>query len=136
MILCDTGPLVAILNSNDSQHARCVAVLRQLPAAPLLTTLPCMVEAMYLLHRVGGAAAQARLWQMRREEKLWIHLRTSEELDRMEFLMEKYADVPMDFADASRVAAAESLAVKIIFTLDKHFYTYRINDKESFLIYP
>lgn len=136
MILCDTGPLVAILNRNDSQHERCVAALQALPAAPLLTTVPCIVEAMYLLRRVGGVAAQKRLWQMRREGKLVVHLHTEAELDRIEALMAQYADVPMDFADASLVVAAELLGLHVVFTLDSHFYAYRLGDGDAFVVYP
>lgn len=40
----------------------------------------------------------------------------------------------MDFADASLVAAAESLRTNRIFTLDGDFYVYRIADTESFEI--
>ena len=49
MILCDTGPLVALIDQDDSSHARCVAALRTLAAVLLLTTWPSWVEAMYLL---------------------------------------------------------------------------------------
>ncbi|GIV05773.1 MAG: pilus biogenesis protein [Fimbriimonadales bacterium] len=136
MILCDTGPLVAVLNRNDPQHARCAAVLRTLPAAPLLTTVPCLVEAMYLLRRVGGAEGQSRLWQMRQEGKLVIYLHTDAELDMIEARMRQYKDVPMDFADASLVVAAESLGLREIFTLDNHFYAYRVSTGEAFIVYP
>ena len=41
--------------------------------------------------------------------------------------MQRYADIPMDFADASIVAAAEQLGTDKVFTLDhKHFGIYRI----------
>ncbi|GIV08483.1 MAG: pilus biogenesis protein [Fimbriimonadales bacterium] len=136
MTLCDTGPLVALLNRNDPQHARCVEALPLLPPAPLLTTLPCLVEAMYLLRRVGGIEAQQRLWQMRQQAKLLVYLHTDAELDRMEPLMRQYADVPMDLADASLVAVAESLGLRVIFTLDKHFHAYRIHHQEAFVVYP
>lgn len=136
MILCDTGPLVALLNRNDPQHGRCAAAIQTLPAAPLLTTVPCLVEAMYLLRRVGGATGQDRLWQMRREGKLIVHFHTDEELDRMESLMRQYADVPMDFADASLVAVAERLGLREILTLDSHFYAYRLGTGEAFVVYP
>jgi predicted nucleic acid-binding protein len=42
-------------------------------------------------------------------------------------LMERYADHPMDLADASLVAAAESLGTRQVFTIDrKDFETYRV----------
>jgi predicted nucleic acid-binding protein len=62
VILCDTGPLVALVDQDNSAHARCVAALNALPASPLLTTWPCLVEAMYLLWRAGGLPAQEELW--------------------------------------------------------------------------
>ncbi len=40
--------------------------------------------------------------------------------------MEQYADRPMDFADASLVAAAEDLRLTRVFTIDRRdFLTYR-----------
>jgi predicted nucleic acid-binding protein len=50
--------------------------------------------------------------------------------------MEKYKDIPMDFADASLVAAAERLGTNKIFTLDSDFYIYRINGRKHFEIIP
>ena len=41
--------------------------------------------------------------------------------------MQRYADIPMDFADASIVAAAEQVGTGKVFTLDhKHFGIYRM----------
>lgn len=54
----------------------------------------------------------------------------------METLMRQYADVPMDFAGASLVVAAESLGLREIFTLDTNFYTYRLGTGEAFMVYP
>ncbi len=39
-------------------------------------------------------------------------------------------------ADGSLVAAAENLSVTRVFTLDSHFYNYRINGTESFDVVP
>lgn len=50
--------------------------------------------------------------------------------------MEKYRDVPMDLADASLVAAAETRGSKRIFTLDSDFYVYRLKDKDAFEVIP
>jgi hypothetical protein len=42
-------------------------------------------------------------------------------------LMERYADHPMDFADASLIVAAEALRTNRVFTIDRGgFETYRI----------
>ena len=51
--------------------------------------------------------------------------------------MERYADLPMDFADASLVALAEETGVRRVFTLDRRgFLTYRIGSKKTFTIVP
>ena len=50
--------------------------------------------------------------------------------------MEKYQDIPMDLADASLVAAAESHNLRRIFTLDSDFYVYRLHDKDAFEVFP
>jgi predicted nucleic acid-binding protein len=48
-------------------------------------------------------------------------------LSRAFELMQDYTDVPMDLADASLVAAAESLDTQKVFTIDrKDFAIYRI----------
>lgn len=46
--------------------------------------------------------------------------------------MERYRNVPMDFADASLVAAAETLRTRRIFTIDGDFCVYRVNDRDLF----
>jgi predicted nucleic acid-binding protein len=42
----------------------------------------------------------------------------------------------MDIADASLVAAAEALDQTRIFTIDAHFYAYRLNGKTPFDVVP
>ena len=47
--------------------------------------------------------------------------------------MEKYADKPMDFADASLVIAAQVLETQRIFTVDrKDFSAYRITSGHAY----
>lgn len=127
-MLTDTGPLVALVNRNDPHHAPCLTVLKRLPAAPLVTTWPCFTEAMYLGYRAGGFPAQAALWLFRTTGRLLIHDLADQEIARMQALMENYKDTPMDLADASLVAAAESLNLTRIFTVDSDFYVYRLAD--------
>jgi len=50
--------------------------------------------------------------------------------------MEKYSDIPMDLADASLVAAAESLGLRRVFTLDSDFRVYRIGGSTPFEVVP
>lgn len=127
MTLCDTGPLVALVDRDDPHHARCVAALQTLPAQPLLTTWPCLTEAMYLLWRAGGLPAQDELWGYLADRLVVLHIPATTEWERIRTLMQQYHDAPMDLADASLVTAAERCQLRRIFTLDRHFYAYRID---------
>lgn len=51
-------------------------------------------------------------------------------------LMEKYADRPMDLADATLVALAEERGLTQIFTLDEDFRIYRIRGRRHFDVVP
>ncbi len=83
---------------------------------------------MYLLHRAGGYAGQEALWRLVEAGRLELHAPDETELGRMAALMGKYQDLPMDFADASVVAAAERLGTRRVFTLDRDFLVYRFAD--------
>jgi uncharacterized protein len=134
--LCDAGPLVALIVESDPHHDRCLVTAQALPPEPLVTTWPCWAEAMYLVGRAGGFPAQQRLWRLRREGTLRLHLPGETEEQRMEALMLRYQDSPMDLGDASLVAAAETLGLRRVFTLDRHFLFYRINDTDTFEVVP
>lgn len=136
MTLCDTGPLVALVDRDDPHHARCKAALQTLPAQPLLTTWPCLTEAMYLLWRAGGAPVQDELWAYLADGLVVLHTPEVDEWTRMRVLMRQYHDTPMDLADASLIVAAERLHLRRIFTLDSHFRAYRIDGKHPFDIIP
>lgn len=127
-MLTDAGPLLAILDRGDTHHAACMAAARTLGRTPLLTTWPCFTEAMYLLGRSGGYLLQAGLWNLRNAGRLVLHDLTDAEIDRAASLMHRYQDTPMDFGDASLVAVAESGSHRQVFTLDRHFWIYRLAD--------
>ena len=47
-----------------------------------------------------------------------------------------YRNVPMDLADATLVALAESLGERRVFTVDSDFLIYRTRDGEAFELVP
>ena len=94
-----------------------------------------LTEAMHIVHKRVGGAAQEALWKMILRGDLILEHPSPGELARMAELMNKYNDRPMDFADASLVALAERLSVRKIFTLDRGgFSTYRVAGKSPFTI--
>jgi uncharacterized protein len=102
----------------------------------MVTTWPCLVEAMYLLGRAGGLAAQDELWGLLADGLVELNQPGAEILERLRALMHQYHDIPMDLADASLVVAAEDLATNRIITLDRHFHAYRIRGQHPFDILP
>jgi len=134
VILCDTGPLVALLDSDEERHADCRAEAIQLDF--LLTTWPCLTEAMHLIGRKFGFRRQQNLWHQVEIGAIVLHDSSVAEIVRMRQLMAQYQDLPMDLADASLVAAAEVLGVTRIFTLDNDFRVYRLADGRGFEIVP
>lgn len=136
MILIDTGPLVALIDKGQGKtHIKCVETYKTLTGS-LLTTWPCFTEAMYFLSELRGWSAQEILWEFINRKALYLHSANQEECQRMKILMKKYQDIPMDLADASLVATAESQKIKRIFTLDSDFYVYRLYDRDAFEVIP
>lgn len=133
-LLVDTGPLVALQKPNDSAHAPCVQVLRQMRSV-LTTTWPVVTEAIYLLG--FSFAAQEGILEMIEQGDLQLLPLDARDVPRMRALMHKYRDLPMDLADASLVLAAEREAVSTVFTLDRrHFGVYRLQRGKQLTIIP
>lgn len=135
MTLTDAGPLVALIDADEPDHEICALALQAL-ALPLLTTWPAFTEAMYLLGRAGGATGQQALWKLPLSGRLAIADLTQPAVERTATLMSKYADRPMDLADASLVALAEERGQRRIFTLDSDFRIYRFHGRAHFEIVP
>lgn len=135
MTLTDAGALVALYNPTDIYHAACVAVTPHL-SFPLQTTWPCLSEASYLLRREGGWPLVAALLEAIRAGYIGVHIPDENELRRVRELMLAYRDLPCDLADASLIATAETLKLTRIFTVDKHFYAYRLSDGTVLEVLP
>ena len=134
--LVDAGPLVALLDRRDPDHARCQETAASLPAEPLRTTWPCWTEAMYLLGKTGGHNYQDALWALWRSSWVRLHDLTEGETKRADALMAQYRDTPMDLADASLVALAERLDTTRVFSLDTDVLVYRLADGRAFEVVP
>ena len=123
MILVDTGPLVALFDPADGSHERCVETLRSIEE-PIGTTVPVLTEAFHLLS--PGSLGSQRLIDFVSAGGLLVWCLDDATLRRAFDLMVRYADFPMDLADASLVVAAESLGLRTVFTIDRDFAAYRI----------
>jgi len=123
MILVDTGPLVALFDPRDDDHENTKQLLATL-RSPLVTTLSVLTEVFHLLSPASRGAEALRDFIAARGMGVWFM--DAGLLARAFELMHKYADHPMDLADASLVTAAEALRTTSVFTLDRNdFSTYR-----------
>jgi predicted nucleic acid-binding protein len=91
--------------------------------APLMTCEAVIAESCYLLRDLPGAAA-AVLENVERGVFLISYDLTTSAV-RLRKLITKYADVPMDLADACLVEMATDLRTGRILTLDHDFQIYR-----------
>jgi hypothetical protein len=133
-LLLDTGAFVALVDRKETRHADCMAVLESWPG-PVVTTEAVLTETLYLVGP-DWRSQQVCLEFFLRDAFLLIPS-SAASLRRVSALMEKYRDIPMDYADATLVALAEELDSDQVFTLDRRgFAAYRMNRQKPFRIIP
>ena len=132
-LLLDTGALVGLLDRSQSVHPACVAFYDTWDG-PVVSTEAVLTESTHLLAGIAGGPAACIDFILRGG----IALVPSSELSlqRCKALLEKYADLPMDFADATLVVLAEELNTDLVFTVDGDFRVYRIRGRKHFRIVP
>lgn len=124
-VLVDAGPLVAFLDRDDPGHQAAVACFTQLKGRAV-TTWPVLTEAAHLLGKLGPAVP-ARLLELVARGVLETAPLTDADAARMAQMMGKYADLPMDLADASLVQVAEREGIATVVTFDRRdFRVYRV----------
>lgn len=125
--LVDSGPLIALFDRDDAHHQSVKAFLQN-HAARLLTTWPVLTETCAVL---PAACVQDFLTFVERGGAGVVDL-PAEAVSTIRALMDKYADRPMDFADASLVVLAVRLETDTILSLDADFTVYRLPGKKRF----
>ena len=127
-IVVDSGPLIALFDGSDQYHAAAVRFIER-NRQPLITNLPVVTEVVYVLDFSGEAQRDFLSWA---QPALTIDTGTVNDLPRIRAILEKYADLPADFADASLVALCERLKIWDIASVDSDFTIYRARDKRRF----
>jgi len=124
-VLVDSGPLLALFNATDHWHARVVAWLQAHPALALITTWPVLTEVCALLARRvhNQAALDFLLWVERGGVRVDVPGETS--LMQMRRIAQRFADLPLDLADASIAEAAERLGLRRVLSIDADLDVYR-----------
>ena len=132
-LLLDTGAFISLVDRSARQHSECVAVLEGW-RGPVVTTEAVLTET---LHLVGPGRENQRVCLEFFLRGAFVLVPCSKKsLRRVAELMEKYQDMPMDFADATLVALGEELETEWVFTLDRGFSIYRLHGKRRFRVLP
>ena len=129
--LIDTGAILALLDASDPWHDSCAAAMRE-TRLPLATTASVIGEVFHFV----GEHSLAKAWQSLRKGTITLAPILDGDLPDLERLMLKYADRPMDFADATLVRLAEREGLTTILTIDQDFDVYRIGGRKAFRVLP
>jgi uncharacterized protein len=129
--LIDTSAIVAVVDARDRWHAACHSALQAL-RLPLATTEAVLSETFHVLESHQAASA----WRFIRSGVMTIIAIANDDFLHLERLMLKYADRPMDFADATLVRVAERERLTTILTVDRDFEVYRIGGRKAFRVVP
>ena len=131
-VIADSGFFIGLFDETHPLHRRCRSFLKGYRGR-LLTTEAVVTETMALLSVPQqlrclewlGNAEQAGLLLVDREPPDFHAVRN---------LVRKYADQPMDFADASVVHLATSRGIREVLTADRRdFAVYRMGRKVRFV---
>ena len=134
VVLVDTGPLVALFDPSDAEHARCKQALARLRRSRRVTSLSVLTEAVYLLG--FSSRAQRALLAFVAAGAVEIADFNAAQVSRAAALMERFESLPMDFADATLVVLAEYFQTTAVFTLDRRdFSVYRLG-RRAFRLIP
>lgn len=132
MILVDAGFLYALLDKDDAWHVRAKAAAAEIKEQ-WITTWPVLTEAVHLITRWVGAEQAVALMQDIADGDIALWDLTPQATRAVPALMKRYADLPMDLADASLVLLAESLEHGRILTTDERdFRAYRWKSRRPF----
>jgi predicted nucleic acid-binding protein len=133
-VLVDTGPLIAIVSESDEFHEACAEQLHALPA-PLVTCLPCLTEAAWLLRSTPHAFDH--LLQGFDEGLFELGSVDAQGLPWIGQFMRRYRAIGAQLADACLCYLADGLKIDTIFTLDRRdFQVYRRKGGKPFKLLP
>ncbi|RAK12658.1 hypothetical protein C8C77_10741 [Halanaerobium saccharolyticum] len=126
--LVDAGPLIALFDKDDIYHQQILEFSKSYNGY-LYTTWPVITEALQVLSFSVEVQLDFLKWLDRGGLKVLNFDQSI--LKRVISLTKKYNDLPVNFADASLIAAAEREDIKDIISLDSDFDVYK-TEKSAF----
>mgnify|MGYP002780832236 CR=1 FL=1 len=135
-VIVDTSFLFALTDQGDRNHARVLAVAGAINE-PLIIPAVVLPEVCYLIaSRLDHQAMRHFLANLAASDTQ-IETLTLTDLERVNQILEEYADSRLDFVDAAIIAIAERIGIIRILTLDRRdFSLIRPRHCEYFEILP
>jgi predicted nucleic acid-binding protein len=124
-VVVDSGPLIALFDRDDAWHATVVRFLGGRADLRLLTTWAVLNETSALLGSRVGKDAELDFLAWVEREGLSVVPQDAGAVPRIRALIQKYCDLPFDFADASVAVLAADSGIAQVLTLDRDFEVYR-----------
>jgi len=124
--IIDSGPLIALFDRDDDFHQPVCDFLRDYNGS-LHSTLAMLTEVTHLL----DFSVQAQIDFLNWVQAGGVQLHPIERVDLVRIcqLTRKYADLPMNFADATLMRIAEKEQISQVISIDRDFYIYRKQDR-------
>jgi predicted nucleic acid-binding protein len=138
VIVVDTGPLVALVNRRDTDHAVCQDWYRSTDPRSLMVPGTVVAEACFLIEKYCGPAVEADfLDDLANGSYGTVIGLSSADLHRMSDLVRQYASLPLGGTDASVIAVAERFGLTQVCTIDRrHFHVVRPRHLPAFELLP
>jgi predicted nucleic acid-binding protein len=129
--LIDSGPLLALFNRSDKWHVPTMAWLQAHPQVRLHSTWPVLTEVCALLARRIHNAAALDFLQWVQRGAVQLDAPADWSLTSVLTICQRFADLPLDLADASVAEAAERLGIRHVVSIDRDFDVYRDNKGQA-----
>ena len=134
--LVDSSFLYATVDRGDKNHLQVVGLLANLSDDLFLPTT-VMEEVTYLIQAQLGHIQVRYFVHQVQSSPIQIEVIRKADLTRIYELLDQYADVKLDFVDASLVAVAERLNIHRVLTIDRrNFHLIQPNHCDCFEILP
>lgn len=135
-VVADTGPLYALVDSDDAWHERVIAWWRS-NREPIVVPVCVLPEVCYLLHTRISQEAEAAFVRSVARGELTIEPLEPEDIARADALVRKYADLRLGFVDATVIATSERLDARDILTTDRrHFNAVKPRHAGALRLFP
>ena len=132
-LMIDTGCFIGLYSKRDQYHQKIVKLCSQIQDRKWITTWPVITETCHYFVQKKQTQAILLILELYENRLMQIFSLEERHAKRLQELMNKYKELPMDLADASLVLLAEELSTgDIISTDQRDFHAYRWKNRKPF----